>query len=200
MYTDYTYLGGPVAHCTPGVRLRDRSQKFTTPWTAIFSERRFRPPAVRIRTVPRSSTQTVHLSCVYTNYTYLGDPVSRCTIRVRLRDRSRLFTIPYATICSLRNFRTPAVRICTVPQSSTRTLHLGCVYTNYTYLGVPVAHCTRVYDSETTHGSSPYHRQQSEAYDIFVHLLYGSVQFNEVVPEQCTNAVCIQVMPTWEVP
>ena len=42
--------------------------------------------------------------------------------------------------------------------------------------------------------------QQSAAYGIFVHLLYGSVQFPEVVREQCTYAVCTQIMPTWEVP
>ena len=142
VYTNYTYLGGPVAHCTPGVRLRDRSQKFTTPWTAIFSERHFRTPAVRICTVPRSSTRTVHLGCVYTNYTYLGGPVAHCTPGVRLRDRTRQFSTPYTVICSERHFRTPAVRICTVPPSRTRTVHLGCVYTNYTYLGGPVAHCT----------------------------------------------------------
>ena len=126
-------------HCTPGVRLRERSQKFTTPLTAIFSKRRFCPTAVRICTVPRSSTRTVHLACVYTNYTYLGGPVAYCTPGVRLRDCSRQFTILYATICCLRYFRTHAVRICTDPRSSTRTVHLGCVYTNYTYLGSPVA-------------------------------------------------------------
>ena len=142
VYTSYAYLGGPVAHCTPCVRLRDRSQNFTTPWTAIFSERDFRTPPVWICTSPRTSTRTVHLGCVYTNYTYLGDPVAHCTIRVRLVDCSRQFTISSATIYSLRHFHTHAVRICTVPLNRTRIVHLGCVFTNYTYLGSPVVHCT----------------------------------------------------------
>ena len=94
VYTNYAYLGGPVAYFTPGVRLRDPSQKFTTPWTAMFSERHFRTPAVRICTVPRSSTRTVHLGCVYTNYAYVGGPVANCTTGVRIRDHSRQFIMP----------------------------------------------------------------------------------------------------------
>ena len=132
VYTNYTYLGGPVEHCTIDVRLRDRSRQFTIPYATICCLRHFLTHAERICTVPQSWTGTLHLRFMYTNYTYLGHPVGRCTIRVRLRDRSRLFTIPYATICSLRHFRTPAVCICTVPRNSTRTVHLGCVYTNYT--------------------------------------------------------------------
>ena len=131
-YTNYTYLGGPVAHCTPGVRLRDRSQKFNTPWTAIFSKRYFCTPAVRISTFYRNRTRTVHLHRMYKNYIYLGGHVAYCTIDVRLQDHSQHFTIPYASICNLRHICTPAVRICTVHQTRTQTVHLGCVYTNYT--------------------------------------------------------------------
>ena len=142
MYSSYTYLGGHLAHCTTGVRLRHHSRQFTIPYASICSLGHFRTPAVRICTVPRSRTRTVLLCCVYTNYTYLEGPVAHCTIGVRLRDRKWQFTIQYATICSLRHFRTPALQICTVSRSSTRTVHLGCVYTNNTYLGGPVAHGT----------------------------------------------------------
>ena len=141
MYTNYTYLGSLVAHCAPGVRLGDRTGLLCTLWIAICSERYFGTPAVRIHTVPRSRTRTVHLGCVYINLTYLGGPVAHFTPAVRLRDRTRLFSTLWAVICSEQCFRTPAVRIRTVPRSRTRTVHLGCVYTNYTYLGGPVAHC-----------------------------------------------------------
>ena len=129
------YLGGTVPQFTPGIRLRDRSWHFTTMFTAICSEWNFRTPAVRIRTVLRSRTGTVHLGCVYTNNTYLGGTVAQCTRGVRLPERTRQFTTPYTAICSELNIRTHAVRICTVSRSRTRTVHLGCVYTNYTYLG-----------------------------------------------------------------
>ena len=142
MNTNYTYLGGPVAHCTPGVCLRDSSHQFNILWTTIYSKRHFRTPSVRICTVPQSLSQTANLGCEYTNCTYLGNPVAHCTPGVRLRDRSRQFTIPWTTICSERHFRTPSVRTCTVPQIRTRTAHLDCVNTNCTYLGHPVAHCT----------------------------------------------------------
>ena len=141
VYTNYTYLGGPVAHCTPGVRLRKGSQNFTTLCTAICSEQHFRTPAVWIYTVPRSRTRTVHLDCVYTHYTYLGGAVAHCTPGVRLRDHSQKFNTPWIGIFSEQYFRTSAVRICTVPRSRTRTVHLGSVYTKYTYLGYPVTHC-----------------------------------------------------------
>ena len=142
VYTNYTYLGDPIARCTIHVRLRDHSRLFTIPYATICSLRHVRTPAVRICTFPRSITRTVHLGCVYTNYTYLGGPVAHCAIGVRLRDRSRQFTLPYDAICNLRHFCTLAVLICTVPQTRTRTVHLDCVYTNYTYLGGPVGYCT----------------------------------------------------------
>ena len=142
VFTNYTYLGGTVAHFTPGVRLRDRTWQFTTLYTAIRSELNFRTPAVRSCTVPGSRTRTVHLGCVYTNYTYLGDPVAHCTPGVRLRGRSPQLTSPFTAIFSERNVRTPAVRICTVLRCRTGTVHLGFVYTNYTYLGGTVAHFT----------------------------------------------------------
>ena len=90
----------------------------------------------------RSRTRTVHLGCVYISYTYLGGNVSHRTLGVRLETSSRQFTTPYTAFCSERNLRTPAVRICRGPPSWTRTVHLGCVYTNYTYLGGTVAHFT----------------------------------------------------------
>ena len=101
----------------------------------------FRTPAVRSCRVRRSRTRTVHFGCLYTNFTYLGDPVAHCTRGVRIQDHTRQFTTPYTAICSELNFRAHALLICTAPRSRTRTVHLGCVYTNYNYLGGPVAHC-----------------------------------------------------------
>ena len=132
VYTNYTYPGDPVAHCTLGVRLRDRSRQCTTPYTAICSEGNFHAHVVRICTVPRSRTETVHSGSVFTNYTYLGGTVAHFTPGVRLRDRTWQFTTLYTAIRSELNFRTHAVRSCTVPRSRTRTVHLGCVYTNFT--------------------------------------------------------------------
>ena len=54
--------------------------------------------------------------------------------------------------------------------------------------------------SEIAHGSSPPRKQQSTVNGIFLHLLYGSVQFPEVGAAQCTKAVCTQIIPTEEVP
>ena len=142
VYTNYTYLAGPVANCKPRVRLRDSSQKLNTPWGSIFRKRHCRSTAVRISTHSRSTTRTVHLGCVYTSYAYLRGPVAYCTPGVRLRDRLRKFNTPRSAIFSERHIRTPAIQICTVPRSRTRTVYLGCVYTNYTYLGGPVPHCT----------------------------------------------------------
>ena len=141
VFTNYTYLGGPVMHCAPSVRLLARSLQFNTPCKALCRERNFRTPSVRICTVHRSRTRTPHLVCVFTNYTYLGGTVAHCAPGVRLRDRSRQFATLYTALCSELNFRAHAVRICTVPRSRTRTVHLGCVYTNYTYLESPVLHC-----------------------------------------------------------
>ena len=108
----------------------------------ICSERHFRTPSVRICTVPQSLSRTAHLGCEYTNCTYLGNPVAHCTPGVRLRDRSRQFTIPWTTTYSERHFRTPSECYRTVPQIRTRTAYIGCVNTNYTYLGGPIVHCT----------------------------------------------------------
>ena len=142
VFKNYTYQGGSVAHYAPGVRLRDRIRLFSTPYTAICSELHFSTPSVRICTVLRSRTGTVHLDCVYTNYTYLGGPVLLCAPGVRLRDCSRQFSTPYTATCSERYLRTPPVRIRTVPRNRTQTVHLGCVYINYTYLRGTVAHFT----------------------------------------------------------
>ena len=109
MNTKYTYLGGPVAHFTPGVRLRDCSRQFTILLTTICNERHLRTPSVRISTVPQGLSRSAHLGCEYTNCTYLGNPVAHCTLLVRLRDRSRQFTLPCITICSELHFRTPSV-------------------------------------------------------------------------------------------
>ena len=131
-----------MVHCTPGVRLRDRSRLFTLPCTRICNERHFCTPAVRFGTVARSLNHTVHLDCQYTNRTKLEGPVVPRTAGVLVRYRLQEFPSPWQTVCSERNFRTPSVRICTVPQIRTRTAHIGCVNTNYTYMGGPVAHCT----------------------------------------------------------
>ena len=141
LYTNYTYLGRTVPHCTQGVRLQYHTRQFTTPYTAICSELYFHTPAVRSCTVPRSGTRTVHLGCLYTNYTYLGGTVPQFTPGLRLGDRTRLFSTPWTVSCSKRCCRTPAVRIHTVLRSRNGTVHLGCVYINYTYLGSPVVHC-----------------------------------------------------------
>ena len=142
VYTNYTYLGETVAHCTRGVRLQDHTRQFTTSYTAICSELNFRAHAVRIRTVLRNRTRTVHLGCAYTNYTYLRGTVAHSTPGEQLRGCTLLFSTPWTVICSERYFLTPAVRSCTIPRSRTGSVHLGCVYTNYTYLGGPVVHCT----------------------------------------------------------
>ena len=141
VYTNNTYLGGTVAHFIPGVQLRDRSRQFSTPYTALWYEQNFCTPSVRIRTFPRSRSRAVHLGCMFTNYTYFGGPVAHYTPGVRLRDRSCKFTTPYPGLCSKRNFCTPSIRIRTVSQSWTGTVHFGCVFKIYTYLGGPVAHC-----------------------------------------------------------
>ena len=142
VYTNCTYLGDLVAHCTPGARSRDRSRQFNIPWTTICSERHFRTRSVQNCTPPTYPTITTVLSCVHTNCAYLEDLVAHCIPAVRLRDRSQLFTLRCKTICRERHFRTPFVRICTVPQSLRRTAHLVCEYTNCTYLGNLVPHCT----------------------------------------------------------
>ena len=142
MNTNCTYLGHPVAHCTPGVRLRGCSHQFTIPWNTICSEWHFRTSPVRHCMPTTCPTITTALSCVYTNCTYLGDIVAHCTPALRLRDRLRQFTLPCTTICSERHFRTPSVCTCTIPKIRMRTAHLDCVNTNCTYLGHPVAHCT----------------------------------------------------------
>ena len=138
VYTKCTYLGDVIAHCTPCVRFRDRLRQFTLPCTTICRERHSRTPSVHICTVPQIRTRTAHLRCVNTNYIYLGGPVANCTPGVRLRDRSRQFTIPWTTTCSERHFRTPAVRFGTVARSVSRTVHLGCEYTNSIKLGSAV--------------------------------------------------------------
>ena len=81
MYTNFTYLGDPVAHYTPGVRLRDRSRQFTTPYTAPCSKLNFHIHAIRICIVRRSSTQTVHLGCVYIDFTCRTAIYTRSTTR-----------------------------------------------------------------------------------------------------------------------
>ena len=124
--------------------------------------------------LPRNRTRTVHLGCVYINYTYPGGTVEHYTRRVRIRDRSRQFSTPCKAICNERYFRTHAVRICTVPRSSTRTVHLCCVHINYSYLGGTVAHRTpgvRLRD-RTQQFTTP--EQLSAANGIFVHLLHSS--------------------------
>ena len=80
--------------------------------------------------------EVVHLGCVYTNFTYLGGTIPQ------LQDPTRQFTTPYTAIRSELTFRAHALLICTAPRSRTQTVHLGFVYTNYTYLGGTVAHFT----------------------------------------------------------
>ena len=87
LYTTCTKLGDPVVLCTPDVRLRDHSRKFTRLWQTICSERHFRTSPVRICTAPRSRTRTAQIVCVCTNYTKLGGPVVPCTPGIRLPDR-----------------------------------------------------------------------------------------------------------------
>ena len=115
---------------------------FARPWQAIFGKRHFRTPAVRICMAPRNPTRTSHLICVCTICTKLEGPVTPCATRVRLPDRSRMFTRRWSTICCERNFYTPPVRICTAPRIRIRTSHLICVCTSCTKLEGPVAPCT----------------------------------------------------------
>ena len=120
----------------------------------------------------------MHLGCVYRNFTYLGDPVEHCTPGVRLRNRSRQFTTPYTALCSKLNFRTHAVRICIVRRSSTRTVHLGCVYIDFTYR-------TAIYTRSTTRRPHPAvkntvdsHLQQMVFSYTFCTELYSSPKHN----------------------
>ena len=142
VYTKFTYMGGPVVHCAPGVRLRSCSRQITTTYRALSRKRYIRRPAVHSCTFPQSRTRTVHLVWVYTNCTYLGGPVAHCTPGVRLRDRSRQFSTPHTAISREKYFRTHAVQSCTVRRSIPRTVHLVCVYTNFTYLGGTVPQLT----------------------------------------------------------
>ena len=141
-YTNRTKLEGPVVPRAGCVLVRYRSQEFPSPWRKVCSKQNFRTHSVRICTVPQIRTQTAHIGCVNTNYTYLGGPVAHCTPGVRFRYRLRQFTLPCTRISNERHFRTPSVRICTVPKSLSRTAHLGCEYINCTYLGYAIAHCT----------------------------------------------------------
>ena len=52
VYANCSKLEGPVAPCTPDVRLLDRSQMFTRWWRIICSECHFRTPSVRILRLP----------------------------------------------------------------------------------------------------------------------------------------------------
>ena len=139
--TNYTYLGGPVAHCTPGTTPTPLSAVHSTMYNPL-QRTAFSYTFCTCLYSSQIRSQTVHIGCVNSNYTYLGGPIVNCIRGLRLRDRSHQFTIPCTTICSERHFRTSSVRICTVPQSVSPTAHLGCKYTNCTYLGNPVAHCT----------------------------------------------------------
>ena len=136
--TNCTYLGDLVAHCTPGVRLRDRSRQFILPCSRICNERHFRTPSVHICTVPQTLSRTAHLGCEYTNCTYLGKPVAHCTPGVRLRGRLWQFTVPSSITYSKRHSCTPAVRFGTDARIRSQTVHLDCDYTNSTKLAGPV--------------------------------------------------------------
>ena len=148
--------------------LRYRSRQFTTHTqqsaNGIFVHLLYVPA-----TVPQSWTRTVHLGCVYISYTYLGGTKAHFTLGVRLRDRSRQFTTPQQPVRTVFSYT-----CCTVPRSRTRTVHLGCVYINYTYLGGTVADLHQVYQSDAAHGSSPHRTQQPVANGIFLHLLNSS--------------------------
>ena len=124
MYTNCTYLGDLVAHCTPGARLRDRSRRFTLPCTTICNERHFRTPSVRICTVPQSLSRTAHLGCEYINRTNVGHPVAHCTLGARLRDGSRPLTIPWITTCRRTAF---LYTICTKLYTSHMSDNYNCV-------------------------------------------------------------------------
>ena len=127
LYTTCTKLGGPALPCTIGVQLPHHSRMLTSWWRTMSSERHFRTPPVRICTAPRSWTGTAHLGYVYTTYTKLRGPGEPSTTSVRRPERSWMFFRPLQTIFSERHFRTPPVRICTVPRIRTRTAQLGCV-------------------------------------------------------------------------
>ena len=132
VYRSYTKLGGPVTPCTPGVRPLDRSSKITRPCRTTCSKRHFRTPAVRICTAPQSRTPYSCNRSEYASCTKLGGPVAPCTPGVRPLDRSSMFNRSWRTICCERHFRTPAVRICTAPESRAlyRAIRL-CVHKGY---------------------------------------------------------------------
>ena len=62
---------------------------------------------------------------------------------------------------------------------------------------VPYRNLHQVDNSETAHGCSSHCRQLSAVKRIIIHLLYGAVQFPKVEPEQCTYALCTQIVPTF---
>ena len=140
--TIYRNLVGPVIPCTPGVRHPDRSRMFTRRWRTICSEHYFGTPLVRICTDPLVQTGTAYLGYVYTTCTKLGGPVVPCTTRVRVSDRSRMFTRPWQKISSESHFRTLPVRICTAPRNQTQTEHLRYLYRTCNKLEGPVGPCT----------------------------------------------------------
>ena len=127
VYINYTYLGGTVAYLHQVYESETAHGSSPHRTQQSVANGIFVHLLSRICRVPRSRTRTVHLCCVYINYSYLGSTVAHFTPSVRIRDRSRLFTTPYTAICSERNFRTPAVRICRVPQVGPKFMHLCCV-------------------------------------------------------------------------
>ena len=142
VFTNYTKQGDPVAPCTPGVRHSERTRQFTRLWQTICSERHFHTPAVRICTASSSHSRTPVVGCMYTSCTKLGGPIAPRTAGVLLRDCSRQFIGLWQTICSERHFPHLLHGSVQLPEVGRHTAALGCVYTNCTKLGGPVAPCT----------------------------------------------------------
>ena len=117
----------------------------------------------------------MHLGCVYINYTYLGGNVE-------------VYDSETAHGCSAHRTQQSVVNgifvhllhICST-KSRTRTVHLGCVYINYTYPGGTVVHFTR--RVRPIPHTAVHHRAKLSAMNGIFYMLYGSIP-------QCTYAVC----------
>ena len=201
LYTTCTKQGCPVGPCTTGVQLPDRSRMFTRQWSTMCSKWHFRTPPVRISTAPRSRTGTAPLGFVYTTCTKLGSPIEPCITGVRLQDRSGMFTRPWKTICSDRQFRTALVRICTSPRGRTPKAQLGCVCTNYKKLvgpvvpftsGIRVPDCSQMFNRRGKTICSKCHFRTPPVWICTAPLSRTGTAH--------LDYMCTQPVPNWEVP
>ena len=95
-------------------------------------------------------------------------------------------TVVYHTVHSNlyeRNFHTPAVRICVLYDPNSALMRCTELYLSGRYRSAIYTTGTNPIPLKVVHHTRA---QQSVANGIFGDLLYGSVEFHEVGPEQCT--------------